>query len=256
MRKKINILLNFIFFSIVIFIAFCITTIALTAKINEGRKNMSNGIKATVIKHETPILAFTSGVISKIYFKVGQEVKKNELLVEIDNPMLKGKIDALKQYKDNVSAQTEARVAEEELKGLKIYSPVNGVVTEISVDEGSPVQELSKIMTLYSNDDVRLIATLGDQDYQTIEKMAKINAYSARLNQNFAIRPDILRPYEKTDDLDEKKLGLYFVFEDPVEAKSLLNDEDLKIDLKNQDEKIFKPIDLLVNFWDRTIFKK
>lgn len=255
MKKFSNLSLNLLFFGVIILITFVITTISLTKKINESRKNLERGLKGTVIKQEVPILSLSQGIVIKSYFRVGQDVKKNDLLVEIDNPLLRGKIEALEKYPDNVSAQTEAKVAKEELKGMKIYSPVNGVVTDVKITEGSPVEALEKVITIYSNDNIRLLADLNDDQYQILQRMGEINAYSARLNQNFTLKPDILRPDKKLSEYNEKKIGLYFVFTDPEEAKSLLENEDLEIGLKNNQESNIKPFEIFVKFWNKFIFK-
>lgn len=255
MKKITNIILNTVFFSAIVVITLVITTISLTKKINDSRKNLETGIQGVVTKKEIPILSMSKGVVTKSYFKAGQEVKKNDLLVEIDNPLLRGKIEALKQYPDNISAQTEAKVAQEELKGMKIYSPVNGVVTDINIAEGSPVDTLIKVMTIYSNDNIRLLADLSDEQYQTLQQMGEISAYSQRLNQNFTIKPDLLRPDKKLSQYNEKKLGLYFTFADSQEAKSLLENEDLLIGIKKDQENSIKPFEIFVNFWNKIIPK-
>src|SRR5260370_33898612 len=104
MKKFIGVGLNIIFFTIVVLLAFVIATISLTKKVNDARAQYDQGLKGTVIKQEIPILSLSSGVVKKINVRAGQEVKKNDLLVELDNPVLSGKIQALQFYKDNVSA--------------------------------------------------------------------------------------------------------------------------------------------------------
>src|SRR6266568_3340011 len=142
MKKIVVTVLNIIFFSLMILIAVGITSVSLVKKINDS-KVASSGIKATVVKQTIPILAYSEGVIKKIHVRVGERVKKNELLVEIENPLLEGKIKALESHPDNISAQTEADVAKEQMKGFMIYSPVDGVVTSIVTTEGAPVQALT-----------------------------------------------------------------------------------------------------------------
>lgn len=253
MNKFWNFLLNFIFFSIIVVIAFSIATIGLTKKVNEYASQNTDQLKGTVIKQNIPILSFSQGIVKKVHVRLGEEVRKNDLLVEIDNPVLKGKIEALQKYPDNISAQTEAQVAKEELKGLQIYSPVDGAVADISVSEGSPVENLAKVMTIYSNDNIQLLADLTDKQYIAVQQMHEAKAYSSRLNQNFSLQPDILRPEEKVSLFGDKKIGLYFNFKDKNEAASLLDNEDLDIQLSAQQEKINKPIDFFVNFWNKII---
>src|SRR5579859_723995 len=113
-------ILNTIFLLFIVCIAIVIATLALTKKVNEYKQQNNNGITATVVKQEVPVLSFSKGIVKKIYVKVGQQVKKDDLLVEVDNPVLQGEVNVLKTFADNVSAQTQAKVAQEELNNLNI----------------------------------------------------------------------------------------------------------------------------------------
>lgn len=256
MRNIFTTLLNIFFFAIVVLSAFAVSTIALTKKVNEYRSQYTRGITATVIKQQLPIVSFSQGYIKKIYVKEGKEVKKNDLLVEIDNPVLRGKVEALQAYPDNVSAQTEAKVAQEELKRLSIYAPADGFVSDITITEGSPVDTFSKLMTLYSNENVEVLADLTDDQYLAAQQMHEIKVYSKRLNQDFVVRPDVLRPDKKKGDFQIKRIGLYFGFKDPVGAKSLLNNEDVELQLQTQADNTRKPIDVFVDFWNSLLLDK
>ncbi len=260
MKKFASLFLNFIFFSIVILLAFVIATIALTKKVNEYAHRYNQSIKGTVIKETIPVLSSGSGIVKKIYVQTGQVVKKDDMLIELDNQVLQNKIDVLKQYTDNVSAQTEAQIAEQELGNLKITAPTDGMIGDITVTEGTPVEITNKLLTLYSNKNIRLLAGLTVDEYQAIKNMQQIQAYDERLNQSFYIIPDILNPNENTatdvsTSITEKKIGLFFKFQDPNDALSLLNDEDLTLELNTQNQKINKPIDYFVNFWNQLLSK-
>lgn len=255
MNKFTATMLNFLFFGIVILLAISVATISLTKKVNEYRTQSNQNVTATVMKDVVPVLSFSRGVVTKIHVREGQEVKKGDLLVEMDNPVLRGKIDALEQYRDNVSAQTEAKVAQEELKNLAITAPFDGIVGTVLVTNGAAVDNLSKIMTIYSNENIRLLSHLSVEQYQTIRKMHEIKAYDDRLNQNFVIKPDLLKPDEKETDpaqqqTDNKKIGVYFTLADKTNASSLLHNEDLQLDLLATDKKIRRPIDYFVDFWN------
>ncbi|HZE87504.1 MAG TPA: biotin/lipoyl-binding protein [Methylomirabilota bacterium] len=255
MHKSLRVITNILFLFTVIIVACIIATMALVKKIDKDNTQYNNGLEGTVIKQSVPILALSSGVVKKIYVRPGDTVRKNDLLVELDNPVLAGKIQALQNYPNNVSAQTEAKVAQEEVKGWKLYAPTDGVVTDIFVNEGSPVQELMKIINLYSNDNILLLANLSNDQYASVQQLHQTSAYSQRLNQNFAIDPDILQPDEKVNNFNEKKIGLYFRFKDEQEAQSLLNNEDLDLHINEQSTQITKPIDYVVRFWN-SLFNK
>lgn len=258
MKTFLTTVLNILFFTAIIFLAIVVATIALTKKINEYQTQYNQGITATVMKQTIPISSFSSGIVKKIHIKIGQKVKKNDLLIEINNPVLQGKVDALASYPDNVSAQTEAKVAKEQLNNLNIYAPADGVINDVTAIAGSPIQELSPALTIYADDGVRLLSYLTVNQYQTVQQFHQVQAYSQRLNQNFTIIPDVLKPDEKIPDTKDlqnttsntKKIGLYFTFKNKADNSSLLNNEDLDLKLTSQDEKINKPIDLFVSFWN------
>lgn len=249
MKKLFSFLLNISFFLIVILLAVIIATSSLVKKINDSKIASDHTIKATVIKQTIPILAYSQGIVKKIHIRVGEKVRKNELLIEMNNPLLVGKIKALESHPDNISAQTEADVAKEEMKGFRIYSPVDGVVTNIVITEGSPVETLTKMMELYSNDRIQLLVYLTNEQYVAIQQLHELQAYSDRLNQNFIIEPDILQPSETANNLNEKQIGLFFTFKDSSEAESLLNNEDLQLQLTQSQNITKKPIDYLISFW-------
>lgn len=254
MRTFIAFLLNSLFFAVIVLVAVSISTIALAKKVNEYRAQARHGIKGTVVKDEIPVLSFTNGVVKKLYIKPGDEVKKGDLLVQIENPLLKSKVDTLAQFKDNVSAQTEAKVATEELKRLSLTSPVDGIISEVFTTEGSPVESFSKVLTILASNNAKLLSELTLSEYQTVEHLPSVTAYSPRLNQSFTVKLDSLKPNEKTSinpetGVKEKNIGLYFTFASNSVAQSLLNNEDLDLLLEKQDA-TYKPIDYFVDFWN------
>lgn len=246
--------LNIIFFSIIFIVALAIATMALAKKVDDYNKQLSADVRGTVIKSTVPVDTPVRGTIKVLNVQIGQEVKKGDLLAELDNKELESKVKILDQYKNNTSAQTEAKIAQEELKSLEIYAPIDGIVGELYVSEGSPVEDLGKILTIYSNDDIKLLAYLRVRDYQIVSQLHEIRAYSERLNQNFYIVPDILNPELFTSQTTgDKKIGMYFTFKDKAGAAYLLNKEDLVLKIDALDQEVLKPIDIFIKFW-HTVF--
>lgn len=258
MNKLFGTLLNVVFFTIIIVISVAVSTIALTRKVNEYRKNINHGVTGAVVKEVVPVLSLSEGIVKKVNYKAGQEVGKGELLVEIENPVLAARVETLSRFKDNSSAVTEAEVAKEQLGYLNISSPVNGIIGEMNVSEGSPVENLTNVATLYNRDNVRLLAELSVEEYQAVRRLREVTAYSPRLHQSFIVRPDALRPnvseaeLEGQTELKEKKIGLFFTFKNKEETQSLLHNEDLELHLYDE-EKISKPIDVFVDFWNSVL---
>jgi multidrug resistance efflux pump len=254
MKHIANKLINAAIFLVVILLAVGIATFALTKKVNEYSNQYSRGIQGSVMKREVPLVATSRGSVQKVYVSIGDSVKKEEPLVELENAVLGAKIKELEKNPDNVSAQTEAGVAKEELKGLTVYAPVDGVIKDISIVEGSPVDQITKVGTLYSNDDVKISTQLSLDEYVRIRNQHAIMAYCPRLNQMFGIQLDTLKPEEKNSE-QGKKLGVYFTFQNKQAALSVLQNEDLEIRLEDTRKKIEKPVDVFINFWNGLLSK-
>lgn len=253
-----NIILNCLFILVILLITIVATTVSLTQKINQYRNQYNNGIVVTVVKQEIPIVSLTKGLVSKSYIKVGQEVKKGERLLTIDNPLLEGRAQVLESIEDNISAESEAKIARQLLEYNTVTSPVDGIIARVNVEEGSPVDELSQLMLIYANDNTKLLGYLTTDQYLAVQKMNEIPAYNARLNQNFSIKADLLKPDQTQPEeiKSTKKIALYFKLLDKMDTLSLLNNEDLELRVRREEEKITKPIDYLVDFWNNILSDK
>ncbi len=249
MKKLGSFIINTLYFSLIIILAFSISTIALTRKVNESRA-YTNNLEGSVTKQKVVVLTLTQGIVDTITVQSGQHVKKGDVLVKMSNPVLQSNLKVYEGRVNNESAQTEANIAKVSIENLTVKAPVDGVVGELYTAEGSSVEEFSKIMLIYSSDDVRLQTELTGDQYQTIQKRSQVNAYSSRLNKNFIIVPGLLKADEKTPTgPNEKKIGLYFTFKDNAQATDLLNNEDLQINLEDT-TKTRKPIDIATDFWN------
>jgi multidrug efflux pump subunit AcrA (membrane-fusion protein) len=249
MKKFLSFFINTLYFLFVIALALAISTIALTKKVNQSKAYVNN-LKGSVVKEKVVVLTLTRGIIDTLYVKNGQIVKKGDIIVKMSNPVLESNYKVYQQRTNNESAQTQANIAKVSLENLTIKAPVDGVVGELYAAEGSSVDEFSKIIILYSSDDIRLQADLTAEQYQRIQKLAKVTAYNTRLNQSFVLKPGLLKAEEKSPTgASEKKIGLYFTFENDDQAAALVNNEDLTINLED-DTHTRKPVDLFIDFWN------
>jgi len=241
---------------IVFVFSLSVTTIAMTIKYNQFTRQYLNGITATVIKDAIPLTSFTEGVVKKVSVSVGDEVKKEQTLVEIDNPAIRGKITTLLSFKDNVSALTEAQLAKQSLRYFTITPPIDGVIGDIHVTEGMPVADSAIIVTVYASSNIRLLSALTLDQYFLAQRMNQITAYSPRLDQNFLVRPRTFNPSQSSFPKNEnqstgegKKIGLYLTFINPKDGTELLNNEDLVLRLRPLD-KVDRPIAKIAHFWN------
>lgn len=254
MKKVLSFFINTIYFILVIAIAFGISTLALTRKVNQSQTSL-NSLSGSVVKEKVVVLTLTRGIIDVVNVKNGQPVKKGDILVKMSNPVLENNYKVYQERTDNESAQTEANIAKVSLDNLTIKSPVDGVIGELYTAEGSSVDEFSKVVLIYSSNEIRLESALTGPQYQKIQKLSKVNAYSARLNQDFTIVPGLLKAEGKTTTGNEKKIGLYFSFANDKQAAALVHNEDLTITLEDN-SKTRKPIDIFIDFWNGLLSRK
>ena len=252
MRRFVSFLFNFMIFATIIVVALAVATVGLTRKVNKYREEYRRGVMATVFKEIIPILSFTRGTVKTINIHVGQEVKKGDVLVEIDNPALRGKIAALQQYGENVSAQTEAQVAQVEIRYFIISAPADGIIGEVQVTEGSPVEDFTQLAVLYANENTKFLSELTVDQYAVVSRSPTLLAYSKRLNQHIRLKPDILKPDQKDPERQgaEKKIGLYFTLLDSSGSAQLVHNEDVELLLSPTNEGGKRPIDYFVDFWN------
>lgn len=250
--KVTNILINTGILITILLVSITISSISLTKKYNQFRAIFINGVTATVVKKEIPILSMTEGIVKKVHVQTGDQVKQGDVLVEIDNPALRDKIETLSQFKDNLSAQTEAKVAESSLRYFTITASVDGVVSEVHVNEGVTVEDTTEVVTLFSNSDVVLLANLAPDKYAAAQRMNHILGFSPRTNQNFLLVPSQVKPEVKVTQDQKKQIGLYLAFINPTDGIGLLQNEDIIIRLRPLDT-ISRPIDGIVTFWNRIL---
>lgn len=255
MRNLLTFTLNLFFIIFVIVIAVGVSTLALAKKVDDYNNQYDQSLSGSVVKHALPVMSFTKGIVNQIKTQTGTEVKANDVLVVLINPSLQSELSALKQFPTNESAVTQSKVDEQLVKSLTITAPADGIVGDIAASEGSTVDEFTKLLTIYSNKNIQFLANLTVDQYQAVRHASKVEVYSRRLNQSFVVIPSILNPDEKMPlSFDQKKIGLYFTFQNQQDAASLLNNEDLSIILSNtQSTSVNKPIDFIVNFWNKIL---
>jgi hypothetical protein len=254
-EKVMHFIINSAFFVVIVIVVGIIATINLTTKINTYEKQSVEGVTGTVKKEQIPVMSYTGGFIQSIEVRTGQLVKKGDLIAKIDNPTLRGKVTTLRQYPSNVSAQTEANVAEIQLSFSDISAPTDGIVGEILVKEQSPVEEYTTITSIYTYAHTRILSYVTPEQLKLALSQKNVSGFSTRLNQEIVLVPDILDPVESStnESNNEKKIGLYFLLSDAGNSASLLDNEDLNITLSPRINTSKKPVDYIVSFWNNIL---
>lgn len=203
------------------------TSIPVNATVVKTRK-LENKIRVTgsVLANEAiQLRSEMSGMVSKIYFKEGDKVKKGELLVRINDEELRAQLDRLKYtlqlYQESENRQkqllereaisqeeyditlTESKTAAADIRLLEaqiakahIRAPFDGIIGLRYISEGSYVTPTTDIASLLNIDYAKLdfsvpgkysgIVNIGDNVYFTIE-----NSNETFQGRVYAIEPQI-----------------------------------------------------------------
>lgn len=207
MVKVFNYLVNILYVITILFVVVVLTTYAFLRKTEIFNSSTKEYVIGTVIKGEVPIFSNNNGVIKRIYVDKGEVIIRGEKLLDISYDM-----------EGSGSGLIET-----------ISSQLNGVVKTINEVDGNKVKKDTKIATLYSNDNMKVLILLTEDQFEKLKEMEYLEVFSKRLDQAFPMRVGLLQPEERGMSLTNKKIGVYLAFFDTKEAASLLNNESVII---------------------------
>jgi Cu(I)/Ag(I) efflux system membrane fusion protein len=138
------------------------------------------------------------GWIERMHVRaVGDSVKKGDLLYEIYSPALVNAqaefLQVLRRNKSNVIKESRRRlralgISEDQIKALetrrtpaqyvKIYAPIDGVITKLGAADGMYVKRENAVMTLADVSTVWLISDVFESDAELLSYGAKVTATS------------------------------------------------------------------------------
>ncbi|NVD06409.1 efflux RND transporter periplasmic adaptor subunit [Vibrio sp. JPW-9-11-11] len=170
------------------------------------------------------------GEVSKIYVKEGEHLKKGDMIAELDandyqlevdnaqarfsvvdsqfkrsQPLVEKGLLAKSQF-DEIAANRQIALAELELAKLrlsftKLYAPVDGIISRVSVDQFENIQVGQQVVNIHSVESVEVLIQLPDrlytsqpsqQDLANIDAVVKVpsgNEYSAKIKE-YTTEPD------------------------------------------------------------------
>lgn len=191
-------------------------------------KDLSNtiSVSGTILPNESVELRVeSSGIVSKLYFKEGQNVKKGELLLTLDDEELQAQLQKVKSnkklYADNEFRQrqllkkeaisqeeydralnelntilADLRLIEAQIADTKIMAPFDGTLGLRQISEGAYLTPASLITQLYNIDPVKIefaipgkfsnIIKVGSEVSYTVDASDKIFQ-----GEVYAIEPQI-----------------------------------------------------------------
>jgi HlyD family secretion protein len=107
-----------------------------------GTGNLSGDVRAITLKG--------SGTVKKVYFKVGDTVKKGDLLYEIEDDNLNNQLEQAKINLDLAEQQLsqDTQNYNSSIANLNITSPFNGIIDNVLVREGQNVTPGTPVATI------------------------------------------------------------------------------------------------------------
>jgi len=248
--------LNFIYFIVIFLVAFAISSLALSRKVNSyeaQREPLFFSIQKENIELTSPV----GGRLDSVDVKTGQHVKKGELVAQLSDEALEKKLEALEKVADrNLSADTEAQVLRSQKEQFLIRAPKDGVIYKINSASGSFVGQGTPLITMFADEKVKLVGYVNPTQYSEIQKTKELNVYSPRFQQIYKLVLEGVGRVQSGQGYDQNRYELVFDFVDPEEGPAFLEGESLEVVNKVSDGDAKRPVTRVVEFWNSFIIGK
>ncbi len=118
-----------------------------TVAVKKGSIRVTVSANGTVEPASTAnISPKTGGTITKVNFRDGQQVKKGDLLIELDDSNLRTQLE--KAQLDQRQTGLDLASARKQINDKQVLAPISGQVASIKVVKGQDVQKKTELMTI------------------------------------------------------------------------------------------------------------
>lgn len=118
-----------------------------TVAVKKGSIKVTVSANGTVEPASTAnISPKTGGTITKVNFRDGQQVKKGDLLIELDDSKVRTQLD--KGLLDLRQSELDLSSARKQINDKQVSAPISGQVVSIQVIKGQDVQKNTELMTI------------------------------------------------------------------------------------------------------------
>lgn len=139
------------------------------------------GSGAAYSANREDVTSYVSGTVLKVHFRECSQVKKGDLLLEIDDS------DAVLSLEktENSIAQSALTLKDnkESIDRLVVMAPFSGKVTNVSVKKGDVVNRNGQVMTITDRSRMLLTLTFDNRNAQYIDEAQAVSVYIQSLNQ-------------------------------------------------------------------------
>lgn len=255
-------LVNSLYVTVVFVVVFLIATQALVRKINTYTLS-ENLLFLTVDKPDVNISNTIAGKVDEVLVKSGDHVHEGDVLISLSDESIETRIEVLRENaRENLSANTELQLLRARLDEYEVRAPRDGVIYEILVSKGSFIQGGNTVVTLFADDEIRLVGSIRPDQYPLIEKNRGITVFSPRLGQTYTVlfqgvgKVKEEAPFitaEGTEVVQEEKYEISFVLKNEEQGTAFIEGERLEVVPANRDEERVKPLNRLVSIWNSLI---
>lgn len=246
-------ILNGLYFTFIFVVALVVSTQALARRVNTYEAT-KKPLFFSVEKERVILSNSVTGRVDLVAVVTGQHVRKGDLLVQISDDSMEGRMRSLKELADeNLSAKTELTLLESKLPDYRILAPRDGIVYQIQVAEGSYLNMNSPVLILFADSNVKIVGAVNQSQYAEIQTNKDMDVYSPRFEQVYRISFEGVGRVQSSNG-SEERYEIKFHFSDPNEGAAFIDGEGLEVIAKNSgDEEAVRPSTRVKNLWNKLI---
>ncbi|MGE4284412.1 MAG: efflux RND transporter periplasmic adaptor subunit [Clostridia bacterium] len=193
-------------------------------------------------------------VIEEFFIKEGEAVKQGQVVAKLSAVELLKEIDRIKDELEEKRRQLSemSRIPIEELsnlnpmKGIIITSPIDGVVNELEVEEGSKLEEGASIARIVDSSKYKVEVHLYEGEYKRIKEGQKVVLRFPYFDEEYEgtithINPNRI-PYNKGDGSDKNEnFAQGFVYLVMIEADNMglvQRDMEVRVGIRSEEDNV------------------
>jgi len=174
----------------------------------------SGTIKSANKFQVTPVVM---GKITRVYFKEGDKVKKQDLMFEIDSLGAKANIDKLINAIEQVKLEQNNNL--KLIDKLNLAAPISGQVSNILVKKGDIILKSTPVVTIADRSKLKLIVAFNSEQIKNIKIGHKATVYLDATSQSVNGTVSYISPGSHSTDQSGKLFSVEILIDNPGAIK-------------------------------------
>lgn len=252
-KKVRSVILNGLYFSLVLIVAVTIATQALARRVNSYEAT-KQPLFFSVEKERIIISNSVTGRVDMVAVTTGQHVKKGDLLIQLADDSLAQKLASLESFaEENLSAKTELELLKAKASEYEIRATRDGVVYQIQAAEGSYLTMNSPLLILFADSNVKVTGMVNQVQYAEIQKNKDLDVFSPRFEQVYSISFEGVGRVQPATNYEESKYEVKFRFSSQNEGAAFIDGENLEVVSREIEGGAIRPSLRITNLWNALI---